>query len=232
MAISGNIFKSGKSNSTSGNDDVVGRFRSGFQDDSGNPVGLSAWRATTSDNVVAESLAAVLKAGEEVSEWETKSGEIYQVFGSMDTVDIVLDSPSSVRATLVLWSNKGGKIMESDGEYLIEEGKLTDRPDPDAGLPLKERKEKARQGIGPGPSLQAYFRLADAPDLGKFKFFSAAWTAIENFSDAELDLGAHDGPCRATLRLEVVEWEDKKTGQLNSFTRPEIVVVGPVEEAF
>ena len=230
MAISGSIFKSSKA-SQSGSDDIVGRFRSGYQAN-GRPVALEAWRVTTGDPVVAESVAALLSAEEEPSEWETKTGESLQVFGTLDEVEVIFDSASAVRATLVLWSNKGGKIRETDGEYLIEDGKLTSKPDPDRDLPLPERKQMAQDGTGPAPSLQAYFRLAAAPELGKFKFFSGAWTAIENFSEAELAIAEIDGPALAKLRLEKVEWEDKKTGQTRSFTRPHIEVLGAAPEPF
>lgn len=227
MAISGNIFKSA-GGSNSGSDDIVGRFRSGYQAN-GRPVALESWRVTTADPSIADEVAEILSASEEVSEWETKSGETFQVFGSESEVEVIFDGPSAVRATLVLWSNKGGKIRETDGEYLIEDGKVTGKPDPDRDIPLPERKEMAKQGTGPAPSLQAYFRLASNPDLGKFKFFSGAWTAIDSFSDAELEMADIEGPVRATLKLVKVEWEDKKTGQTKSFTRPEITVLGPVE---
>lgn len=225
MPISGNIFDGPKPKQTT-SDDVVGRFRSGFQANN-RPVALDAWRVTTADPEVAEKVAVILGAEDGVSEWETQTGEIYQVFGSAPKVEVILDH---VRTSLVLWSNKGGKILESDGEYLIEDGQVTSRPDPDAGLPLAERKEKARLGTGPGPSLQAYFHLASDPDLGKFKFFSGSWTAMTNFSDAEAALMAADGPLLADLELERVSWTDKATGQERSFVKPVITVKGPAPE--
>jgi len=106
---------------------------------------------------------------------------------------------------------------------------VTDKPDPDVMLPLAERKQKAQNGTGPSPSLQAYFRLVDAPELGKFKYFSGSWTAIENYAEAESQLAVIDGPARATLLLDVVSWTDRESGQERSFTRPKITVIGAHE---
>lgn len=221
MPISGDIFKKAANNgSTSTADDVVGRFRSGFQANN-RPVALDAWRITTADFAVAEKVHDLL-GGEEPSEWETKTGEIHQVFTDAQSVDIILET---AKASLVLWSAKGGKIRETDGEFLIEDGKLTDKPDPDRHLSLAERKEMAKAGSGPEPSLQAYFRLADAPELGKFKFFSGSWTAIESFSDAEVALAEEGGPLKATLELEVVEYTTS-SGENRRFTKPNIITGG------
>lgn len=224
MPISGSIFNKAP-NSSAGSDDVVGRFRSGFQANN-RPVALDHWRITTGDPAVAASIHELL-GGDEPSEWETKTGENLQVFTEADSVEVIFDGPGSVKATLVLWSAKGGKVRETDGEFLIEEGKVTDTPDPDRNLPLSERKEMAKDGTGPEPSLQAYFRLADAPDLGKMKFFSGSWTAIESFSEAEEQLAEINGPTRARLSLERVEFTTK-AGEERSYTKPNIEILGAV----
>ena len=227
MAISGNIFKSAnEAKASSGSDDIVGQFRAGFQDERGRPVGLTSWRATTGDPTVADRLHELLEATDEITEWETKTDQNLQVFGNRESIDIILDGPGSIRSSMVLWSQKGGKIIETDGEYIIENGVVTDKPDPDAMLPLAERKEKARNGTGPSPSLQVYFRLADAPELGKFKSFSSSWTAIENYGEAESQLAAFDGPVRATFTIDQVSWNDRETGQEKSYQRPQIEVIG------
>lgn len=211
-------------------DDIVGRFRAGYQA-SNRPVALSEWRVTTSDPDVAERLVDVLDASEGFDEWDTQTDEVYQVFGGRQSVDILLDGPGSVRSSMVLWGRKG-KIRECDGVYLLEDGKPTDEPCPSCSTlnSTAELKAAANKGTGCEPSLQAYFRLAEAPELGKFKFFSSAWTARDIFNKAEEKLAKIDGPAKGKLELELVEWTDKTTGEYRSYTRPKLTVAGAVEE--
>lgn len=226
MAISFNIPQADSTPRTA--DDVVGRMRSGYQTSSGRPVSLDAFRVTTGDKEVADTIASLLGADESgVSTWETSTDEVLQVFTDAKELPIIIE-PKSVKATLVLWSNKGAKIVETDGQFLIEDGKVTDKEWAGAGKSLPEMKADAQAGVGPAPSLQVYFRLADNPELGKFKFFSGSWGAIEAFSAAELAVDAIGGPARATLSLERVEFTNKE-GQNVSFVKPALKVHGALE---
>lgn len=226
-----NIFQVDGENAESGEraNDIVGRFRSGYQ--AGNrPVALTEWRITTGDPEVAESIATLMGADEEPSKWETTTEEKIQVFTKTAKVNVIVDGPGAVRASLVLWG-QGGKILETDGTYLYDdEGNLTDEICAmTAGKTMKELKELDRKGKGPGASLQVYFRLADAPDLGKFKFFSGSWTALDAFAeeaDRLVDLG--EGPYRYTLELKKVEFE--KDGETIRFTKPVLTFGGKVGE--
>jgi len=207
--------------------DVVGRFRSGYQTKSGLPVGLGQFRITTGDPDVAAMVADIMGADDTgVSEWETSTEEVLQVFTTTDAIDIILE-PGAVRTSMVLWSNKGKKIVETDGEYLYEDGKLTDKPWSGSTKSLKEIKQDASNGVGPSASLQAYFRLADAPALGKFRYFSGSWTAVENFNAAEDALGQASGPCHAVLSLEQVEFT-AKDGTEVTYTKPQLKVMEEV----
>jgi hypothetical protein len=228
MAI--NIFSVANDKSNEGtSDDVVGRFRSGFQSPSGRPVGLSEFRLTSGSREVAETIRNQF-GGDEVTTWETKTGETFQVFTTTGAVDVIIE-PNSVKATLNLWSNKGSKIVETDGAYLydLETGKLTDTPWSGANRPLSEIKEDARNGIGPSPSLQVYFRLKDLPEIGKIKYFSSSWTAIQSFNAAEDALKVAGQPLLATLRLDPVEFE--RQGETISFVRPQIDIIGDAADA-
>lgn len=228
MPIAGSIFKKPKADKAKGNDDIVGRFRSGYQANN-RPVGLTKFRVTTEHEEDANAIVGLL-GGKPAEQWDTKTSEVWEAFTDAESVDIIVE-PGGVRASLVLWSNKGGKIMESNGEFLIEDGKVTAKPDPDAELPLAERKEKAKQGTGPEPSLQVYFRLAANPELGKLKFFSGSWTAADGFGEAEAILAQAEGPMNATLALEVVEFT-AKDGTDVRYTKPVVTILGPVEEGF
>lgn len=211
-------------------DEVVGRFRSGYQTASGRPVSLDAFRVTTSDREVAATLAELYGTdgeGDAVSTWDTTTDEVFQTFTKATEVPIIVE-PKSIRTSLVLWSNKGAKIVETDGQFLIEDGKVTDKPWAGAGKPLAEMKADAQAGVGPAPSLQVYFRIAGYEDLGKFKFFSGSWGAIEAFSAAEVAVDKIGGAARATLGLERVEFTNRD-GQNVSFVKPTIKVHGAVE---
>jgi len=225
MAIA---FKNPETQGSGETDDVVGRFRSGFQTDSGLPVSLNAFRITTGDPEVAGYVVDVMGSSDDpaVTTWETSTEEKYQVFTDTNKLDIILE-PGSVRATLTLWSNKGKKIVETDGTWLIEDGKVTDKAWDGASKSMGDIKQAARDGVGPSPSLQAYFRIADAPVLGKFKYFSGSWTAIDNFNAAEAALDGNKEPQRATLELERVEFT-AKDGTEVSYVRPQIIVLGEV----
>lgn len=228
MAIKSSIFEVDRSESGSKSDDLVARFRSGFQTPSGRPVGLDHFRVTTGDPDVAARVIELLgDDGQGVSEWETSTEEKLQVFTTTDSVEVIIE-PGAVRSTLVLWSRAGKKIVETDGEFLIEEGKLTDRPWDGASKTLAQIKQDAKDGVGPGPSLQVYFRLVGAPDLGKFAYYSQAWTAVESFGKAETELEEIGGPARAVLFLERVEFT-AKDGTNVSYVKPQIEVTGPFE---
>jgi len=220
-----NIFNVNEENAdgqvSSSSNDVAGRFRSGYQVDD-RPVGLTEWRVTTGDPEVAEAIATFLGAEEPVSKWETKTGEDRQVFTTSNKVNIIVE-PKSVKATLVLWG-QGGKICETDGTYLYDdEGNLTDELCVfTAGKTVQELKDNARAGKGPGPSLQVYFRLADAPEAlegRKFKFFSGSWTALDAFGKIADQMAEAQYPVEFTLELEVISFKNKK-GEEITYTKP------------
>jgi len=211
-------------------DDVVGRFRSGFQSSSGRPVSLDAFRLTTGDPDVAAAIAGIMGSDDTgISEWDTVTEEKLQVFTETSEVDIIVE-PGSIKATLVLWSQRGKKIVETDGTCLIVDGVLTSEPWEGASKSLKQLKEDASNGIGPGPSLQCYFRLANHPELGKLKYFSGSWTAIADFNRAELRVEAIGGPASATLGLERVEFTTN-AGKDVSYVKPSLRVFEKFEGA-
>ena len=231
MAIKNSIFDVDPDEAQDGGvDDIVARFRTGYQDEVGNPVGLSEFRVTTGDPEVAEALAELMGSDEDgVTTWDTKTEENLQVFTTTSKVDIILDGPHAVRSSLVLWGQQA-KILETDGEYLYDDdGNLTDEVWPGATQSLAQMKEAARKGKGPKPSLQAYFRLADLPDIGKIRFFAGAWTAIDNFSKAEAKLAEIDGPAVGTLELERVEFT-AKSGDEVRYTKPKLTITGPAPD--
>ena len=227
MSIS---FKAEEGTTSESSDDVVGRFRSGFLTTGGRPMSLDSFRVTTGDPDIAQAVSEIMGSDETgVSSWETSTEEKLQVFTTTNELEIIVE-PSSIKASLVLWSRGGKKIVETDGTYLIVDGDVTEDEWDGAHLPMAKVKQNAKDGVGPSPSLQVYFRLAEAPGLGKFKYFSGAWTAIETFNQAKARIEELGQAVRAILSLENVEFT-AKDGTDVSYYRPSLKVLGPVEVA-
>lgn len=200
-------------------DDVVGRFRSGAQVN-GRPLSLDEWRITTGDPEVATAIQSLLSGGE-VQEWAAQGEDNLEVYTKATSVDVILDGPSAVQTSMALWG-RNGLIHKCDGET-----KADGTPCEQAGKTVQERKEAAKAGYGCEPSIQVYFRLAENEDLGKFRFSSGSWTFAAEIDTAEAALAKIDGPAKATLALEVVEY-DTKAGRHVRYTKPVLTITGAV----
>jgi hypothetical protein len=207
-------------------DDVVGRFRSGAQQN-GRPLALSEWRITTGDPDVADAVAE--RFGGTPEEWETSTEETLEVYTETAAVEVILDGPDAIRTSMVLWGQKG-KIRECDG---VDQVPLVDgQPSQPCACPSKvsDRKEAAKAGHGCAPSIQVYFRLAEDPTLGRFKFFSGSWSMASEIDKAEEALAEVGGPALALLSLVLVEYTTK-AGRDVSFTKPVLSILGPAPES-
>jgi len=207
-------------------DDVVGRFRSGHVVN-GNPQSLEEFRVTTGDPAVAESIYDLL-GGDAPQKWEAKGEDDIEIFTAAASVNIIIPDSDSLQQRLVLWGRSGKPIYTTDGET-----KDDGTPDPDAHLTIAERKELARQEKGPAPDIQLFFRLADEPDLGIFKFQTGSWSLVtdlerDGVNDELADLRG-EGPIKATLKLERVEYTAKngpRAGKLVSYVKPVLKIHG------
>ncbi len=208
-------------------DDLVGRFRSGYQANN-RPVALSEWRVTTGDPDVADRVQALL-GGEDPAEWEAAGEDNLEVFTKSEGVDVILEGKSPLRQRMILWGRNGKIIRESDGEVCTDGS-----PDPQAGQTLSERKEAAREGTGAEPQVEVYFRLAEDPDLGVFKFQSGSWSLVSDLAyngvEEEItEILEAGGKVLANLSLEQVEFTAKsgpRAGKTVSYTKPVLKVVG------
>lgn len=205
-------------------DDIVGRFRSGRMVGT-RPESLSEWRVTTGDPAVADAIAGMY--GGHPEEWETSREDGIEVLTNSAKVDIVIAASSAISAKMVLWSAQGQPIHECDGVEFLDE----DRKGQPCGCPplLAERKDQARKGIGPKPSVSVKFRLFDDPDLGLFRFQSSSWDLVRDLHNVENALDAVAGPARASLSLELVEFVPKNgamAGRTVSYRKPVIKVLG------
>lgn len=212
-------------------DDVAGRFRSGRLVGR-SPESLSEWRVTTGDPSVADAISGMY--GGHPEEWETTREDSIEVLTNASKVDIVIDSTDdenpAIEAKMVLWNAQGQPIHECDGVEFLDE----DRKGQECGCPslLAQRKDQARKGIGPKPSVSVKFRLFDDPDLGLFRFQSASWDLVRDLHNIENALDSVGGPARATLALELVEFVPKNgamAGRTVSYRKPVIKVLGAAE---
>ncbi|MEU3986106.1 hypothetical protein AB0F77_39620 [Streptomyces sp. NPDC026672] len=222
--------------------DIVGRFRSGRLVNLGGkdtPEALNEWRVTTGDPTVADKIASLF--GGEPESWETDKEDNLQVLTDAKTVNIVIE-PDGVDASFKQFIPGTGMVHHCDGFKFLS-------PDEDKGESCRcpsliaERKLKATQGRGPKPSIDVEFRLADAPELGKFRFNSGSWKLVEALAPlfADLDKYGNSGdeengeegvPVRASLTIENVSYVPKKgprAGQTVSYNKPVIKVFGAAE---
>ncbi|MFI7069532.1 recombination directionality factor [Micromonospora sediminicola] len=201
--------------------DLVGRFRSGYQVN-GRPASLEKWRVTTGDPAVADEIRRLM-GGERPQSWETSGEDNLEVFTDSPKVKIRLDGPKAIRQEMILWG-RNGAIRKCDG---VEQTMDEDKGKPcECPASYQDRKDAAKSGRGCAPSITVYFTLADAPELGRFRFNSGSWSLVRDIITTESALEKIDGPAYAWLGLEVVTYEPKGGGAKRSFTKPIIDVIG------
>lgn len=187
-------------------DSSVGRFHSGQSVD-GVPEAHSEWRVATADRDVADTVATLF-GGAPVEDPLSSSANFISILTDRASVPIVLSGPKALYSDLKLW-NRSTLVHHCDGvEYLSPEDRVG-RP---CGCPelFAERKQAARDMMGPSPSIELTFRLADAPDLGEFKFRSGSWAMAQVLHEYDHALKQVDGPAQAQLTLELVEFTIRK----------------------
>lgn len=203
--------------------DVVGRARSGHQINN-RPVALSKWRFTTGDPDVAEQLQEAL-GGEEPQEWAATGEDNIELFTEADSLDIIIASAKSVRSEMVLWNRNNKAIRRCDG---VTQGEPAEGKPCACPSAFADRKAAATEGTGCQPQITIWFKFADMPGLGTFKFSTGSWSMVKDIGPEEEKLAAIDGPARATLSLQLVEYTTQ-AGKNVSFTKPVLKVLGPAK---
>ncbi|MEW1551387.1 recombination directionality factor [Streptomyces tsukubensis] len=207
-------------------DDIVGRFRSGRLVGK-MPEALNEWRVTTGDPEVADKIAALM--GGSAAEWETDKEDNLEILTDAPSVRIVIDSSADIDASMKKFGFQGLE-HHCDGVQILspeeEKGDLCGCPES-----LQDRKDRARSGKGPKPSIDVTFRLAADPELGKFRFNSGSWSLVNVLHDVFAAVDAYDGrPVLASLTIEHVAYTTK-TGRDVAFNMPVIKVLGAAEAA-
>ncbi|MET9602571.1 hypothetical protein [Streptomyces sp. NPDC006459] len=211
-------------------DDTVGRFHSGIQGEDGTPEALSEWKISTGDPVVAQAVAQLF--GGEAIETERPAENFIDVFTERSSIPVVLDGPDAIYADMKLW-NRSKLVHHCDGSEFLSPEEKAGKP---CGCPelFAERKQAAKDFIGPAPSITITFRLADDPDLGLFRFQSQSWTLASVLHEYENALEAVAGPALADLSLELVEYVVKKgpnKGRQVSYVKPVVKVLKAYDDA-
>lgn len=196
--------------------DLVGRLRSGYQVNK-RPVALKHWRVTTGDPDVARYIAETYE-GDKPQTWDAQGEDNLEVFTKTDKIKVIFDGPSAIRQRMVL-RGFDGLIRVCDGAEQLG----VDAADPATGRPCEcpsgfnDRKDAAKAGRGCKPDIVMFFTLADAPDMGKFKFASGSWSLVKDLVAVDKKLTEIDGPASAWLRLEEVVPKDPNAKR---FTKP------------
>ena len=95
---------------------------------------------------------------------------------------------------------------------------------------------RAGNGPGPSPQIEVYFRLAQEPDLGIFKYQTGSWSLASDLvrNETEEALEEIDGPTLATLAIEEVSFVAKngpRKGQTVTYNKPVLTIKGAAPEA-
>lgn len=200
-------------------------FRSGMVVNK-KPVSLANWRVVTGDPMVADAVAQLL--GGAVEEYDPTKEMHLHVLTDTPSVEVVLDGSKAIEDKLILWGRMG-PVHECDGVAFLSPPERKGEP---CGCPklMSERKEAARQGIGPAPSINVTFRLAHDYDLGKGKLVATAWSLAEVVHEVKDALDAVDGEALCRLTLEHVSYVNK-AGEKVDFRKPVIEVLGAYNDA-
>ncbi|WP_329168342.1 hypothetical protein OG709_30020 [Streptomyces sp. NBC_01267] len=206
-------------------DDVVGRFRSGRLVGK-QPESLNEWRVTTGDPVVAAKVTELF--GGVAESWETDKEDNLEILTDAKSVEIIIESSDKIDASMKLFGNTG-LIHHCDGVKFLS-------PDEDkgeaCGCPplLQDRKDKAKSGRGPKPSIDVTFKLAASPESGIFRFNTGSWSFVNTLHTVIRDVDEYAGPVRALLAIEHVEYTTK-AGRDVAYNMPTITVTGAYEAA-
>lgn len=207
-------------------DGTVGRIHSGKMVGK-TPVSLDHWEFSTGDIDVSNALAELFNAAVVDTRAEAENFLRIEDTGT-DILEIILSGPQAIQSDMKLWIN--GKLTHHcDGvEYLS--------PDDQRGelcgckQLFAERKAAAKNFQGPAPSIKILFQLAQDPDLGLFSFQTGSWTLAEVLYQYEDQLAEINGPAAADLRLELVEFTNKKGIEV-SYRKPVLENIRALNDA-
>ncbi|MGY5131290.1 recombination directionality factor [Streptomyces nigrescens] len=214
-------------------DDTVGRLHSGYMekatdDKKAYPVALSEWRFSTGEKVVADAVAELF-GGTPVEDEESTSENFIDVFTEQGRLQIVIEA-DGIYSDMKQWSN-GKLVHHCTGTTFLSHPFDESKIGQPCGCPtlFAERKEAAKNNMGPNPAITVTFRLAQDTELGKFKWQTGSWTLAAVLHEAEdaLERIGNGGPVLAEVELEEVSYVAKKgkmKGKTVEYTKPVLTV--------
>jgi hypothetical protein len=200
----------------------IGRFHVAGQRDH-RPVELSAWRITTEDHLLADTLAALYGGERNTSDAD---GFGHEVLTRRDAIPVVLNAGLSVTLRMVQ-QGAGDSFHTCDGGKFLEPTVVAGQPCGCAST-LAERKAAARTGRGPRPEVDLQFCLADLPAAGRFHLVVTSWEFADSVRSLEQAVAEVGGPAVCVLRHQRVEFATR-SGIEVSYRKPVIDVVGRAE---
>lgn len=202
------------------------QFRTGMQIKK-KPVSLAKWRVLAAGQDNANAIAELM--GGAATEFDATKEHDYEVLTDSPSVEIVLSGADAIDDKFIWWGPNGLPIHECDGTVSLLQD---DRGEPcGCSGTLKERKDKARKGKGPGPGIVTTFRLAGLGyELGVGKWIATSWQFAETVFKIKDALDAVDG--EALCRLEIVQEEfTTDDGELIKYKKPVLTVLGSYNDA-
>jgi hypothetical protein len=205
----------------------VGSFRADKEVD-GHTLALRNFRVTTRRAGVAFAAARLFDGTVPNDIAPNDDSEHLEVLTAASCIEIVLHAAPALRRQMVRWTRSGRPILSDDGRTL-HQPVAQDRPAGTAELKADYRSKRA------GPQIEVYFRLAQDPRLGIFRFETRSWSFASDlaYSDVEqtiLDrsLAVANNGVAASLALEEVAFiarNGERAGSLVRYVKPVLKVV-------
>ncbi|MFJ9961094.1 recombination directionality factor [Streptomyces avermitilis] len=218
--------------------DTIGTFSIGKSvknEKTGNndPMALDTFRLMTASPEVAQAVSELLGGAPE--ETDSPSEEFIEVVTTASTIQVVADGPGAYYSDLKQWV-RGKLVHHCDGEVFLSHLSKPEKVGQPCECPelFAERKQAAKDEMGPKPAIEFTFRLAEDLDLGKFKLKTGAWTLAAVEHEIIEALEAINGETLVEIGLELVEFvisKGPKKGTPVSYYKPTITVLGAFADA-
>ncbi|GGR52344.1 hypothetical protein GCM10010219_66720 [Streptomyces netropsis] len=186
------------------------------------PESLPHWCVSTRDPKVAKAVAQRLGGRPAVPAPDAE--DRLEILTHAAKVKVVA-GPGALVTDMRLWSHSR-LVHHCDGARFLGPEGDRDRP---CGCPrfMTERKAAAKSFQGPQPNTVLTFRLADAPELGLFRFHSMSWKLAEAIQEAKDAIDCANDGVLVELGLELVKLPTA-SGVSVSYRKPVIKVLKAV----
>lgn len=230
MGVFDNLFNADQADTgKSKYEPPVAKLTAGMQTASGAPKNLSTWRITSEDHNILSAVSELF--GGEVRSFKTPRASGEHVITNAHDIEAIVDGPDDVEVAAILWENSR-PAHKCDFRVFLN-GTGTGTPGEPCGCgdyTLRELKRRAKDGEGPSPSMRIDFRLAQDPELGKFRFQNGSWGLAKNidaFRDAVVAAGE---PVVALISKAYRSFEDQDTGELVEYREIVPTVTGTLND--